>query len=217
MDQNTLEMMRENLYTGVICDTLDGLGYRNQAMNENIRPLSNQYVLVGKAKTIHAVDVFYTHENCYEKEIDAVDSIQPGEIIVAGTNESKKNGLWGELLSTAAKMRGAHGAIIDGLIRDTKRILELSFPVFCTGFKPVDSKGRGIVIDYDCEVEVGGVLVKPGDIIFADMDGVVVIPEQVFSTTVEQAMEKVVSENNTRNELLEGKLLREVYEKYGVL
>src|SRR3954453_3824326 len=119
-DTEIFDLMSKKLYTGVICDTLDQLGYRNQAMNENIRPLSNDYVFAGRAKTIHAVDVFHITDDCYEKEIDAVDSIRPGEIVVAGTNESRNNGLWGELLSTAAKMRGANGAIIDGLIRDTK-------------------------------------------------------------------------------------------------
>jgi regulator of RNase E activity RraA len=93
----------------------------------------------------------------------------------------------------------------------------LGFPVYCTGFKPVDSKGRGLVIDYDCPVEAGGVVVYPGDIIFADRDGVVVIPQAVVEKVVEMAIAKVTGENNSRRELLEGKLLRDVYEKYGVL
>lgn len=211
------ERMKEKLYTGIICDVLDLLGYRNQAMNSNVRPLSNEYVLVGIAKTIHATDVYYIHDNSYDKEIAAIDSIQPGEVVVASTNRSSRIGLWGELLSTASKMRGARGAIIDGLIRDTKKILELDFPVYCTGFKPVDSKGRGLVIDYDCSIEAGGVMVHPGDIVFADMDGVVVIPKDVFEVTVQQALARVESENKTRDELLAGKKLREVYDKYGVL
>jgi 4-hydroxy-4-methyl-2-oxoglutarate aldolase len=209
--------MERKLYTGVICDTLDELGYRNQAMKENLRPLSNDSVLVGIAKTIHAVDIYYVRENSYEKEIEAVDSIKPGEVVVASTNQSIRNGLWGELMSTASKMRGARGAIIDGLIRDTRKILELDFPVFCTGYKPVDSRGRGIVIDYDCRIEAGGVTVNPGDVIFADIDGVVVIPQEVFEIVVKHAFDKVERENSTRNELFEGKLLREVYDKYGVL
>ncbi|QHT62455.1 RraA family protein [Paenibacillus lycopersici] len=216
-DAQLFELMRNNLYTGVICDTLDELGYRYQAMAENIRPLRTGDILVGRAKTIHAVDTFYTHDNCYDKEIEAIDSIRPGEVVIGATNHSKRNGLWGELLSTASMMRGANGAVIDGFVRDTRKILELGFPVFSTGFKPVDSKGRGIVIDYDCPVDAGGVIVKPGDVIFADMDGVVVIPKAVFETTVEQSLEKAESENHTRRELLEGKLLREVYDKYGVL
>lgn len=211
------EMMQKTLYTAVICDSLDELGFRNQAISEQIRPLDLDNVIVGRAKTILAVDVYHIAENPYKMEISAIDSIIPNEVVIAATNGSKRNGVWGELLSTASKMRGAKGAIIDGLIRDTKKIKELGFPVFCTGCKPVDSRGRGIVIDYDCPVEAGGVIVFPGDVIFADRDGVAVIPQAMLEQVVEAALLKVTSENNTRRELLEGKLLLDVYEKYGVL
>jgi 4-hydroxy-4-methyl-2-oxoglutarate aldolase len=209
----------EQLYTGVVCDTMDELGYRNQAMRENIRPLGGHLPvpIVGRAKTILSVDVYHVPEHPYEHEIAAIDSIKPGEIVVACTNRSVQNGLWGELLSTASKMRGANGAIIDGLIRDTKKIVEIGFTVYCTGIKPVDSRGRGAVIDFDCPVEAGGVLVNPGDVIFADADGVAVIPAAIFEKTVSTALEKVERENHTRRELLDGRLLREVYDKYGVL
>lgn len=216
-DQELFQLMKEKLYTGVICDTLDDLGYREQAMTENIRPLQPGVVIVGRAKTILAADVYHVHENPYDLEIKAMDSIKQDEVVVACTNRSPQNGIWGELLSTAAKMRGGCGAIIDGLIRDTPKIKAMGFPVYCTGFKPVDSKGRGIVVDYDCPVRAGGVLVHPGDVIYADEDGVVVIPSGVLTETVDKAVGKVERENNTRRELLEGKLLREVYEKYGVL
>jgi regulator of RNase E activity RraA len=216
-DGPLFELMEKKLYTGVLCDTLDELGYRNQAMNERLRPLEPNTVVAGRAKTILAADVYHVHDNPYDMEIRALDSIKPGEVAVVCTNRSRNNGIWGELLSTAAKMRGGRGAIVDGLIRDTKKILELGFPVFCTGFKPVDSRGRGIVIDYDCPVEVGDILVRPGDVIFADRDGVAVIPADVVQETVRRALNKVERENHTRKELLEGKLLRDVYEKYGVL
>lgn len=207
----------EKLYSGVICDTLDELGYRNQAMRENINPIKEDWVIAGRAKTILAVDVHFIPENPYEKEIEAIDSIKPGEIVIGSTNRSRHNGLWGELLSTAAKMRGSRGAVIDGFIRDTKKIQELDFPVFATGTKPVDSRGRGLVIEYDCAVECGDVLVRPNDVIFGDRDGIVVIPSELFDQVIEIAMNKVSRENATRSELLQGKLLKEVYEKYGVL
>ncbi|WP_082882346.1 RraA family protein [Paenibacillus swuensis] len=217
-DEQLFELMQAQLYAAVISDSLDDLGYRNQAMRENIRPLViGSEILVGRAKTILSVDVYHIQENPYDMEIQSIDSIKPGEIVVAATNQSVRNGMWGELLSTASKMRGARGAIVDGLIRDTAKITELDFPVYCTGFKPVDSKGRGIVIDYDCPVEAGGVLVSPGDIVFADRDGIVVIPNAVLEEVIEKALAKVSGENNTRRELFEGKLLREVYDKYGVL
>ncbi|UVI29996.1 RraA family protein [Paenibacillus spongiae] len=211
------EQMKEVLYAAVICDTLDELGYRNQAMREDINPISTDWVLVGRAKTVLAVDVYHESENPYAKEIEAIDSVKPGEVLIGCTNESKRNGLWGELLSTASKMRGANGAVVDGLIRDTKKILELDFPVFATGTKPVDSRGRGMVIDYDCPVVCGGVSVMPGDIIFGDRDGVVVIPSALFDQVFELSMNKATRENSSRQELLDGKYLRDVYDKYGVL
>lgn len=216
-EQQKFEEMKKTLYAAVICDTLDELGYRNQAMRENINPINNDWVLVGRAKTVLAVDVYHVTENPYSKEIEAIDSVKPGEVLIGCTNESIRNGLWGELLSTASKMRGAHGAVVDGLIRDTKKILELDFPVFATGTKPVDSRGRGMVIDYDCQVQCGGVNVMPGDIIFGDRDGVVVIPQHLFDEVYDMAMNKATRENASRMELLDGKFLRDVYDKYGVL
>ncbi|QQZ59642.1 hypothetical protein JI735_23935 [Paenibacillus sonchi] len=121
------------------------------------------------------------------------------------------------MLSTASKMRGGRGAIVDGLIRDTAKILELGFPVFATGTKPVDSQGRGIVIDYDIPVLCGGVLVHPGDVIFGDRDGVVVIPGAITGEVFALATDKATRENHTRDELLAGFTLRQVYDKYGVL
>ncbi|MFC5704035.1 RraA family protein [Cohnella faecalis] len=216
-DQQWFDRLCETLYTAVISDTLDELGYRNQVMSEKINPIDPNWVVAGRAKTILSVDVHYLPEDPYAKEIEAVDSVKPGEVVIGCTNESKQNGLWGELLSTASKVRGARGAIVDGLIRDTKKILELGFPVFATGTKPVDSQGRGLVIDYDIPVKCGGVLVRPGDIIFGDRDGIVVIPSELAEEVFSLALNKATRENHTRDELLEGRTLRQVYDKYGVL
>lgn len=216
-DKQKFDIMCQKLYSGVISDTLDELGYRHQVMRENLNPIDPNWVIAGRAKTILSVDVHEIPKNPYDLEIAAVDSILPDEVVIGCTNRSLQNGLWGELLSTASKARGARGAVVDGLIRDTTKILELGFPVFCTGTKPVDSRGRGLVIRYDCPVLCGEVLVHPGDIVFGDRDGVVVIPRDVFDQVLDTAMERVTRENSTRQELLEGRLLREVYEKYGVL
>lgn len=205
------------LYTPVVSDSLDELGYRNQAMREFIRPLFANCRFAGWARTISCVDVFHTPPDPYSLEIEAVDSVLHGEVVVVSSAGSLQNAPWGELLSTAARARGGRGAVIDGLVRDVRKIEALSFPVFARGIKPVDSKGRGLVIDYNVAVECGGVRVSPGDLIFADFDGVVVIPPQVIAETVRLATEKATQENSSKKELLEGAFLKDVYKKYGVL
>lgn len=209
--------IERNLYTAVISDSLDELGYRQQAMREDLRPLCPNTCFAGWARTIACVDVFHVPDDPYGKEIEAVDSILAGEVVVVSTAESKRNAPWGELLSTAACARGARGAVIDGLVRDVRKIEALGFPVFARGIKPTDSRGRGLVIDYNMPVDCGGVLVSPRDLVFADYDGVIVIPAQVLPETIQLATEKVTHENHSRAELKRGASLRVVYEKYGVL
>jgi len=216
-DIELFDHIEENLYTAVLADALDELGFREQAMDERLRPLSPDFVFAGWARTILCMDVHYTSENPYEIEIESVDSLMPGEIVVVATGNSKRNAPWGELLSTAALTRGARGAVIDGLVRDVKKIQSLGFPVFATGVKPVDSRGRGVVVDYNVPVACGGVVVAPGDLVVADFDGVVVIPAAAVTEVVRMATDKVTRENHSRAELMNGKLLRDVYEKYGVL
>jgi len=216
-DKELFELMEKRLYTGLLCDVMDEMGLRNQAMNINIRPLEETSVMAGRAKTILAVDVYEVVDEPYKVEIAALDSIKEDEIPVICTNSSSNNGIWGELLSTATRMRGGRGAVVDGLMRDTKKIREMGFPVFSAGYKPLDSKGRGLVIDFDCPVVAGGIRVLPGDVIFADFDGVVVVPKDIIHEVVKKALDKLEMENHSRNELLEGKLLQDVYDKYGVL
>ncbi|MFN7993463.1 MAG: RraA family protein [Bryobacteraceae bacterium] len=205
------------LYTAVVADSLDELGYRHQAMRADLRPLMPNVCFAGWARTIACIDVFHIPEDPYAKEIEAVDSILGGEVVVVSTADSTRNAPWGELLSTAARARGARGAVIDGLVRDVRKIEDLGFPVFARGIKPVDSKGRGLVIDYNVPVDCGGVMVNPGDLVFADFDGIIVIPGEVLPETIRMATEKVSRENNSRAELMRGAFLRDVYQKYGVL
>jgi len=216
-DDALFEHITRNLYTAVVSDALDELGVRDRAMREQLRPLEPDTVVAGRARTVLCMDLYHIQENPYAEEIEAVDSILPGEVVVVGTGESKRNAPWGELLSTAAKARGARGAVIDGLIRDVRKIVSLGLPVFAAGFKPVDSKGRGAVVDYNIPVECGGVLVEPGDLIVGDFDGVVAIPAKMVGEVVRLATDKVSREDTTRAELMAGAYLRDVYAKYGVL
>ena len=219
MEQNIdlLKTVEETLYTAVLSDALDELGYREQAMRENLRPVYPGARFAGFALTISCMDSLSVPENPYEKEIEAVDALRPGSVAVVSTGQSSENAPWGELLSTAATARGARGAIVDGLVRDIEMMRGIPFPVFAAGMKPVDSKGRGIVTGYNVPIECGGVVVSPGDLVFADSDGVIVVPSSVVDEAVRRATEKVSKENLTREELRNGAFLRDVYARYGVL
>lgn len=216
-DLKLFALMKEQLYSAVLCDALDQAGFRQQAMRADIRPIYPEAVVVGRAVTMQSADVYRPEENVYDKEIAAVDSLKPGDVMVASTQQSTRTCLWGELLSTAATARGANGAIIDGYTRDVRLIQKMGFPLFATGMHPVDSAGRSEVIDYNCTINCGGVIVSPGDVIFGDYDGVVVIPKEALRAVVERAVAKVEGENITREELRKGLTLRQVFDKYGVL
>ncbi len=216
-DLELFRQIEEHLYTAVISDSLDELGYRNQALREFMRPLSPSDRFVGWARTFSYVDIYHIPENPYAMEIAALDSILPGEVVVVSTAGSLQNAPWGELLSTAARARGARGAVIDGLVRDVRKIQDLEFPVFARGIKPVDSKGRGTIIDYNVPIECAGTRVSPGDLVFADYDGVITVPAEVLPNVIQLAMEKVEKENGSRAELLQGAYLKDVFAKYGVL
>jgi 4-hydroxy-4-methyl-2-oxoglutarate aldolase len=207
----------ERLYTAVVSDSLDQIGIRNQAMREYLRPLFPTCMFAGWARTIACSDVYHVSSDPYALEIEAMDSILPGEVVVVSTQQSLRNAPWGELLSTAAKARRARGAVIDGLVRDVKKIEELGFPVLASGIKPVDSIGRGIVTAYNVPVECGDVLVRPGDFVFADYDGVIVVPREMTIEVLVLAQDKVAREDKSREELSRGAYLRDVFNRYGVL
>ncbi|MDE0638811.1 MAG: RraA family protein [Candidatus Poribacteria bacterium] len=216
-DTELFDMMEEQLYAAVISDALDAAGFREQALSHTIRPLLPETVVVGRAMPVLCLDVYEIPDEPYQQEIAAVDSLKQDDVLICSTNGSTRICFWGELLSTAAQARGARGAVIDGFIRDVRKIMQMRFPIFTTGISPVDSNGRGDVVAYNVPIECGGVLVNPGDIVFGDADGVVVIPQAVETEIIAAALEKVSGENRTRDALREGATLREVYDKYGIL
>lgn len=211
------KQMREKLYSGVIGDILDELGYRNQAMSNDIRPLKHDDVIAGRAYTALATDVYEIPAEPYKLEFESVDSLSEDDVFVATTNGSVCSGFWGELLSTVCMCRKATGAIIDGVSRDSRKIRDMNFTLFCRGFNPLDSKGRTDVVAHNVTIECGGVTVHPGDIVFGDYDGVVVIPSQVAEECIKRAYEKVTAENVVRDEILAGASAKEVYAKYQIL
>lgn len=216
-DEDLLPLVAERLYSAVLADVLDRLGLRDQAMAARLRPLWPDALVVGRAHTVLTVDVYELKPDPYRLEIEAVDTLKPGDVLVAATGPSTRTCFWGELLSTAAQRRGARGAVIDGYVRDVRRIRALAFPVFATGMSPVDSAGRSQVVEYGGPVACGGVLVREGDLIVGDEDGLVVVPPEAEAAAIAEALAKVEGENQTRAALEQGLSLTEVYAKYGVL
>jgi regulator of RNase E activity RraA len=219
MDTQLIEAVRNTLYTGVISDTLDSLGFWHQAMAPGIRPLDESLTLFGRARTGLYMAVYEIEPgiNPYELEIKLIDDLRPDEVAVLACPKGDRVAPWGELLSTASKARGAAGCVTDGLVRDVRLIRQMLFPVFAGGIGPLDSKGRGMVMKIDVAVECGGVKVMPGDWIFGDVDGVVVIPSTAAEEVIRKALAKVADENNTRAELERGDLLADVFKRHGVL
>lgn len=220
-DSEIFSFVRENLYVAVVCDILDSLGYRHQGMHQRLRPLlpdRKNCGFAGRARTIRWMETDYVVEdNPYGREIEAIDSLRPGDVVVHSTDPGGTNAPWGELMSTVAKRNGVVGCVCDSQIRDCVKIIEMGFPVYYAGIRPLDSKGRAIVMAYDVPVRCGDVLVHPGDLLFADFDGIVVVPKEVEQQALRLAQEKVGKENLSRKELLAGKTLRQVYDTYRVL
>jgi regulator of RNase E activity RraA len=192
----------------------------NQAMQPFVRPLDENLVLAGRARTGLYMLAYEVREgeNPYEVEIALVDDLKAGDVPVLACNgPTQRIAPWGELLSTAAQARGAAGCITDGLVRDVRQIREMRFPVFHGGIGPLDTKGRARMVQRDVPVECAGVKVRSGDILFGDVDGVVVIPQERAAEVLAKAKEKVAGEGRTRDELRQGRLLGEVFEKYRIL
>jgi 4-hydroxy-4-methyl-2-oxoglutarate aldolase len=214
------EQIVAKVYSAVLSDVLDAAGYGRQAMRPFIRPLDDSLVLFGRVRTGLYANSFHVDpkKNPYAVEMALVDDLQAGDVpVLACGGPTDRIAPWGELLSTASRGRGAAGCVTDGLVRDVRRIREMSFPVFHGGIGPLDSKGRGEMIARDVPVECGGVRAESGDWIFGDADGVVIVPQPIASAIFAEAVRKVEAENQTRQDLLEGKSLAEVYDKYGVL
>ena len=229
-DEEMFALMKERLYTPVVGDILDQMGYRHQFLPAPIRPLVSQvpmsyYVadgqpnhrlkVAGYACPMLENDVYGEPKKPFGYMTEALDQLRPNEVYVAtGAHHSA---LWGELLTASAKARGAVGAVLDGYTRDTPQVLEQNFPVFCTGTWAQDSSVRTYVFDYRCDIEIGQVTVHDGDIIFGDVDGVLIIPKEIMEETLSLALEKASKEKTMRKAVESGMLVTEAFAKFGVL
>ncbi|NLG27627.1 MAG: RraA family protein [Chloroflexi bacterium] len=211
----------DKLYVPVVSDILDSLGHRHQVMHQRLRPLLpdiHHCGFVGRARTARWMEMDYVDSaDPYGQEIELIDSLKPGDVVVHSTDYAGSSAPWGELMTTVAQRNGAVGCICDSQVRDCTRMIAMNFPVYYTGIRALDSMGRARVMAIDVPVRCGEVLVQPGELVFADYDGIVVIPRAVEAQVLELAQDKVGKENVTRNELLRGRSLRDVYRQYGVL
>jgi regulator of RNase E activity RraA len=213
----TLDKMRQSLYTAVVCDALDAEGLTRQSPRVPLRPTTTAGILVGRCRTTLWADMAHPDPNPYALELAAVDACRPDDVLIAAAGGSMRSGIWGELLSTAARNGGCVGAIVDGAVRDVAKMRALGFPVFARGVSPYDSKDRQRVIDQDVTVEIEGVPFGPGDLVFADEDGVVVVPRAVENAVVHRAWQKVHAENEVRDAIRAGTRATAAFAKYGVL
>jgi regulator of RNase E activity RraA len=219
MPATDLAALKDQLFAALLSDCLDQCGYMKQALPSFIRPLDDAGVMVGRARTASFMEVYHVPEgsNPYELEIALIDSLQPNDIPVFACSNPARIAPWGELLSTASKVRGAAGALMDGCVRDIKAIRAMGFPVFHAGIAPLDSKGRGKIMAIDVPIECAGVPVQTGDLVFGDADGVVIVPQTVEDEVLRLAFEKVKGECNTLADLQRGDALGVVFARYGIL
>ena len=213
----TLAQVREKLYSAVVCDALDKLGLTHQSPRVALKPLTVAGVLVGRCKTTLWAEMAHIDERPYELELKAVDTCRADDVLIAAACGSSRSGLWGELLSTAARRSGCVGAIVDGAVRDVVKMTAMGFAVFARGTSPYDSRDRNRVREIDVPVEIGGVRFSPGDLVIADLDGIVVVPRVVEAEAIGAAWEKVHAENVVRDAIAGGMNATDAFKKYGVL
>lgn len=215
-DDELFALMKKELYTPVVGDILDAMGRYHQILPQPIQPMRTSDKVAGRAMTALMIDVYGPQKKPFGKLTEALDQLQKNEVYIASGGDMRC-AYWGEILTATARARGAVGAVVNGFHRDTPQVLEQNFPVFSRGRFAQDSAVRTQVVDYRCPIEIGGVWVEPGDLVFGDLDGVVIIPKKYEVEVIEQALEKARSEKTVRQEIEAGMSSTEAFAKYGIL
>jgi len=223
-DEELFNILKTELFTAVVGDVLDKQGYLHQFLPAEIMPLSDHMVLAGRAMPVLEADIFDDNKEApgplsgkpFGLMLEALDSLKPGDIYVA-TGGSLRYALLGELMSTRAQILKANGALLDGYVRDSKGIIELDFPTFGRGRYAQDQGPRGKVIDYNVAVEIAGIRIEPGCLLFGDYEGVLVIPKEAEQETIRLSLEKVRMENKVADAIKGGMSACESFETFGVM
>lgn len=209
-------LMKEKLYTPVVGDILDVMGYTHQFLPPDIRPLRPEMKVAGKAMTVLMIDVFGPQKKPFGLLTEALDQLKENEIYLA-TGGAKRCAYWGELLTAASRVRGAVGAVVNGWHRDTPQVLEQNWPVFSCGCYAQDSSVRTQVVDFRCTIEIGQVTIEDGDLIFGDVDGVLAIPKAAADEVLEKSLEKAAGEKMVRKAIEGGMTATAAFAKFGIL
>ena len=215
-DPELFALVCRELYTPVVGDILDSLGCFRQFLPQTIQPMREEMKLAGRAMPVLMIDVHGPQKKPFGKLTEALDQLQPGEIYLASGGDMRC-AYWGEILTATARTRGAVGAVINGFHRDTPQVLAQDWPVFSRGRFAQDSAVRTQVADYRCPIDCGGVWVEPGDFVFADQDGVVIIPRCHEEEVIVRSLEKARGEKLVRKEIEAGMSSTAAFEKYGIL
>lgn len=224
-DKELFAIAKQELFTALVGDVLDKLGYQHQFLPQPLKPLRDDMVVIGRAMPVLEADVFAekatdTKNPLMQKPFglmfEALDSLQEDEVYIC-SGASARYALWGGLMSTRALKLKAAGAVVYGYSRDTAEILQLNFPCFSLGSYAQDQGPRGKVIDYRVPIEVDGILVRPGDIIFGDRDGVLVVPREVEQEAFSMAIEKARGEKLVKQALEQGMSTVEAFATYGIM
>jgi len=224
-DADLFRLMKEELFTAVVGDVLDKMGFLHQFLPPHLRPLRDDMVVVGRAMPVLESDTFMERNGTgrgplsdvpFGLMMHALDDLRAGEVYVAA-GSSPRYALWGEMMSTVAQRLGAAGAVLDGYSRDTRGILKLGFPTFSHGRYAQDQGARGKVVDWRVPIEIGGVRIEPGSLIFGDMDGIVIVPRDAEEEAITRALEKVRGENLVAKALRGGMGAVEAFATYGIM
>ncbi|MCL5030871.1 MAG: RraA family protein [Bacteroidetes bacterium] len=213
-----LDYLEKNAYSAAFSDILDEMGYRFQVLSPHSRiyPLKEDFVVIGRAVTLLNENDGNTDEP-YDTVIKCIDSIKPDSLLVTTGADKFITGIMGELTATALYARKCRGAIVNGYTRDARKIIKMDFPTFAWGTSPIDTTGRVRVVDYNIPITIGGVKISPDDLIFADLDGIAVIPKAIEEEVINEVIKRINTENVVRKELAEGKTMAEVWSKHHVL
>jgi regulator of RNase E activity RraA len=224
-DDELFALLRTKLFPAVIGDILDTMGFMKQFLSPTIRPLQSAMVVAGRAMPVLEANCFSASEpegqlplsrQPFGLLFQALDDLKAHEVYVA-TGCAPQFALWGGLMTTRAMHLKAAGAVLDGYSRDTNEVLDKGLPVFSYGGYAQDQGPRGKVVDYRVAVEINGVRIQPGDIVFGDVDGVLVIPRATEEEAIRRALEKAGTENRVRQAIENGMSTVEAFRTFGVM